>query len=210
MPIRIEMRPDGPLLLTAENTPFPVLTRLDGEDIALEKPTALCRCGASNNKPYCDGQHVVHGYTSENRCDDEGLQEASAPGITVHFNRSICSGAAECARGLPEVFESAAENWIHPENAPVEKVIEVVKRCPSGAMTYALTDEAAPADEPTEVTVRIVKNGPYEITGHVEFEPGRWGTRADKRKFALCRCGKSGNAPFCDYSHGEQHWTDDA
>ena len=29
----------------------------DGEEVTKEGMTALCRCGASANKPYCDGSH---------------------------------------------------------------------------------------------------------------------------------------------------------
>ena len=63
--------------------------------------------------------------------------------------------------------------------------------------------------EESAVSVRIVKNGPYEVTGPVVFEPARWSRNASRTCFALCRCGRSDNAPFCDYSHGEQGWKDE-
>lgn len=61
--------------------------------------------------------------------------------------------------------------------------------------------------------IKIVKNGPYVVTGNVplgekiivakgegvEFAEGRKLLQAEV--YALCRCGKSGNAPFCDGSH---------
>ena len=56
--------------------------------------------------------------------------------------------------------------------------------------------------------MRIVKNGPYEISGPVEFDAPKWSRNASRTNFALCRCGKSANAPFCDDSHGEQGWED--
>ena len=35
----------------------------DGEDYEIRNRVTLCRCGASNNKPFCDGSHVKIGFT---------------------------------------------------------------------------------------------------------------------------------------------------
>jgi CDGSH-type Zn-finger protein len=207
MTIRIDLNPDGPILLRAEGEPFPVLQRETGGDITLEKTTALCRCGESANKPFCDGSHVAAGYSDENRCENDELQHYEAPGITVHFNRSICAGAAACVRNLPAVFKSASEDWIHPGEATVEEIAATVARCPSNALTCTVADPvtAEPADR---VSIRIVPSGPYLVEGPVAFDPPRWSKNASRTRFALCRCGKTRNAPFCDYSHGEQGWSD--
>lgn len=207
MAIKFSLIPNGPIKLSAEGEDLPLLRTDAGDDIALEKQAFLCRCGASRNKPYCDGAHKADGYTDENHCDRDALLNAEAPGITVHFNRSICSGAGECVRGLPAVFISGAKDWIQPGEASVDEVIDTVRRCPTGALTYSVGGELQRRDE-AEVSVRIVKNGPYEITGPVDFEAPKWSENASKTCFALCRCGKSANAPFCDYTHGEEGWED--
>lgn len=57
---RVDVLDDGPLI--AEG-----LDKLDnskGEDLEIKKKTALCRCGASGNKPYCDGTHKRIGFSS--------------------------------------------------------------------------------------------------------------------------------------------------
>ena len=207
MAIKISFKPKGPIVLSTDGEPFPVLHSATGRDIQPEKATFLCRCGASRNKPNCDGSHVAAGYSDANRCANDALLTTEAPGITVHFNRSICSGAGECVRNLPAVFVSGAKDWIRPDQAPVDEVIATVRRCPSGALTYSVDGKAVTRDEKA-VSVRIVANGPYEITGPVEIDTPRWSTNASRTCFALCRCGKSANAPFCDYSHGEQGWQD--
>jgi CDGSH-type Zn-finger protein len=38
----------------------PNLIVVDGKDLA-----AICRCGGSNNKPYCDGTHAKIGFKAE-------------------------------------------------------------------------------------------------------------------------------------------------
>lgn len=209
MAVRITPIANGPLMLVAENEPFPVLRGHPGGDVQPGKKVFLCRCGLSGNKPYCDGAHAAAGYSSENRCDRDAVRDFAAPEITVHFNRAICSGAGECVRGLPAVFVSGVEDWIRPDQARVAEVVEVVRRCPSGALTYTVNGEHVARDE-KEVSVRIVKDGPYEVTGPVELDTETWSAKASRTCFALCRCGKSENAPFCDYSHGEQGWTDEA
>ena len=46
--------------------------------------------------------------------------------------------SANCVKGLPEVFKLRESPWITPENISTEKIIEQVKRCPSGALSFYL------------------------------------------------------------------------
>lgn len=54
----IEVSPKGPLLVYGNVT----IKDKDGTESKKNKVTALCRCGASNNKPYCDGSHTKIGF----------------------------------------------------------------------------------------------------------------------------------------------------
>jgi CDGSH-type Zn-finger protein/ferredoxin len=207
MAVKITLLTDGPIALEAAGEDLPVLQCQEGDDIRAKETVFLCRCGESRNKPFCDGTHVASGYTDKNVCTNDRLENFEATGITVHFNRSICSGAAECVRNLPAVFESKSEDWIHPAAASVEEVVETVRKCPSGALTFTIGGETAVKQEKA-VSIRIVKNGPYEIKGPVEMDTPRWSVNASQTNFTLCRCGRSRNIPFCDYSHGEQGWDD--
>jgi uncharacterized Fe-S cluster protein YjdI len=54
--------------------------------------------------------------------------------VDVSFDAELCQHAGECVRGLPGVFDTAARPWIQPDGAPAADVIEVVGRCPSGAL----------------------------------------------------------------------------
>lgn len=49
--------PDGPLHVAGDLT-----IRLEDGEILRENRAALCRCGASRNKPYCDGTHKRTGF----------------------------------------------------------------------------------------------------------------------------------------------------
>jgi CDGSH-type Zn-finger protein len=53
-----------------------------------------------------------------------------------------------------------------------------------------------------EVTIRPLKNGPYQVSGGVQlidFEGA--GYRLADDPIHLCRCGRSANKPFCDGMH---------
>ncbi|MEW2429745.1 (4Fe-4S)-binding protein [Micromonospora sp. NPDC047644] len=63
--------------------------------------------------------------------------------ITVTFEAGRCLHAAECVGGLPEVFDTGQRPWIRPDGAEAERVADVVRRCPSGALRYELVDRAA-------------------------------------------------------------------
>jgi uncharacterized Fe-S cluster protein YjdI len=54
--------------------------------------------------------------------------------VDVSFDSETCRHAGECVRGLPAVFDTTARPWIQPDKAPPPDVVEVVGRCPSGAL----------------------------------------------------------------------------
>ena len=50
---KVEVLANGPLLVHGQLE----ITGSDGQKETKKRTTAFCRCGASANKPYCDGQH---------------------------------------------------------------------------------------------------------------------------------------------------------
>jgi len=175
--------------------------------VEAQSGTHLCRCGASRNKPFCDGTHRKIGFSSNKDIHTEILQVYEGKDITVHFNRSICAGAGECVRGLATVFKSGnAQNWIYPDNECKEKIIETIKSCPSGALSYDI-DNQHYFDQCDSAKVDIVQNGPYAVQGfdlQIKEQP----THMCSTKYTLCRCGHSKNKPFCDYSHARDGWVE--
>ena len=130
----------------------------------------------------------------------------SAPGITVYFNPRRCIHFGACVRGLPAVFEKARRPWIMADAAPVEAVAAGVPRCPTGALHYVLED--GPREEPdAQVRVEPRLNGPLFVRGDVVVETATGPVR--DLRMALCRCGRSGNKPFCDGSHARTEWQSD-
>jgi len=59
----IKVRESGPYLITGDVT----LTDCDGNVYPFSGTTALCRCGGSENKPFCDGTHKTNGFAATER-----------------------------------------------------------------------------------------------------------------------------------------------
>jgi uncharacterized Fe-S cluster protein YjdI len=56
---KVEVLKDGPLMVEGPIT----MIGADGKREAFEEACYFCRCGASKNKPFCDGSHEAAGFT---------------------------------------------------------------------------------------------------------------------------------------------------
>ena len=54
-----------------------------------------------------------------------------------------------------------------------------------------------------DVTIEIIENGPYIVTGQVELKDDDGNVYPAKPRSALCRCGASTTKPFCDGTHSK-------
>ena len=198
MTAKISGYPNGPLSFEGGE-----LRRQSGEKLAVQGK-ALCRCGGSKTKPFCDGTHSKIGFTDKNLADPTKDRRDTYAGkkITIFDNRALCAHAGYCTDGLKEVFRYGEEPWIAPDAGAVEKVIETIRRCPSGALSYAIdgVEGKAPKGPPL---VTVLDNGPYAVTGGIELAGD-----ASREHYTLCRCGQSKNKPLCDGSHWDANFRD--
>jgi len=168
--------------------------------IEIKKNTMLCRCGKSNNQPFCDGVHKKVGFKSSNILEKEIIQRYDGKQINIIFNRSICAGAGTCVRNYPNIYKNASENWIFPDEDSLEVAIKSVEQCPSGALSYEIKGQSV-QEKYKGIKMSVVPRGPLNIKGKVSLDASKWSTNANKEKYSLCRCGASDNKPFCDYTH---------
>jgi CDGSH-type Zn-finger protein/uncharacterized Fe-S cluster protein YjdI len=129
------------------------------------------------------------------------LHEFGNDAITVTWSKARCIHAAECVRGLPAVFQPGTRPWVKVEAAEVERIAAVVERCPTGALHHTRHDGGPPEAVPATNTVRVSRHGPLVLRGDIEVVAPGGTTLLRDTRVALCRCGQSGNKPFCDNAH---------
>jgi len=196
----IECKPNGPYLVTE----LPSLWNSRGEALPTRGRMALCRCGGSANKPFCDGTHARNGFSGD-RLQAEPPASAGVEyrgkRVTITDNRSVCAHAGRCTDGLPRVWSTASEPWIDADGAEPEAIRAVVRACPSGALACSIdgVDCATPEREPA---ITVAKDGPYAVVGGPDLrDEVTHQTPASPEHYTLCRCGGSKNKPFCDGTH---------
>jgi CDGSH-type Zn-finger protein len=218
--------PNGPYYLLNDLKPKTVenLQNSKGELLSTVSGVALCRCGASKNKPFCDGTHSIIGFSTDNKVGEstssnsvetkiikDKRKDYLGRRITVHDNRRICSHAAECINNLPSVFKLNSRPWIDPDASEVNKIVDTIEKCPSGALSYSIDGIEYRDQNDRNPMVTVSKNGPYVVTGGVELIGNniQFGDGASKEHYTLCRCGASNIKPFCDGMHKVINFKDD-
>ncbi len=125
--------------------------------------------------------------------------------VTIVWKPATCIHSTICwkeATGLPTVFNPMIRPWIKPEAGATQAIIEQVKKCPSGALTYFMNNEVENvAEVQTESIVEAVPNGPLLVYGNILIKEKDGNETKRNKVTAFCRCGASTNKPYCDGSH---------
>jgi CDGSH-type Zn-finger protein/truncated hemoglobin YjbI len=208
LPAQIQAARNGPYLVSN-------VSRLTDHLGVPRRPVpqlALCRCGQSAIKPWCDGSHARTGFRDAKDPKRVPDRRDSYPGqeLTIFDNRGICQHSGLCTDRLATVFRAGAEPFVAPSGGRLDEIIRAVRDCPSGALSYALggTEARDQADwgNEREPAIEVTKDGPYRITGAIALA-GPDGAAVDRAEgaslehYALCRCGQSQNKPFCSGMH---------
>ena len=197
-----------PIVAFTRFTPYTIIDvrrieNSEGEIIEVEPVTTFCRCGESKSKPFCDDSHSPEGIDGEKQIDRAPYKWKDYRGekITVHYNLGVCSHDGSCIRMLPGVFDVNRKPWIMPDNSDAEKIIDVIKHCPSGALMFTQNGEKHIDYYKGEPMIRIARKGPLEFYGRIVLKDDQGSKPETYDHYTLCRCGKSKNKPFCDGKH---------
>lgn len=217
-PISITITEDGPYIVRGG---VPLTTRhpvdsAEGERLAWDpvggKPDqtepqpryALCRCGHSENKPFCDGSHARVGFPESALTADRGpradrARSFEAGSIVMTDDESLCEHAGFCSNRVTNVWKMIRRT-ADPEVR--DRLITMVSNCPSGRLAVAEPD-GAPIEPGFEASIATVPDGPLWVRGGIPVTAPDGFTYEVRNRVTLCRCGKSGNKPFCDGTHAD-------
>jgi len=121
--------------------------------------------------------------------------------IEVHWEPRLCIHVRNCVRNLAAVFDADRRPWVEPDAADADAVAAAIETCPTGALHFVRTDDGPQEEAAEELTVTATRNGPLFLRGRVRIQDAEGRVIREDTRVALCRCGASGNKPFCDGSH---------
>jgi uncharacterized Fe-S cluster protein YjdI len=121
--------------------------------------------------------------------------------IEVVWEPRLCIHSGNCWRRLNNVFNPEARPWVDVDGATPDEIAETILTCPTGALHFRRLD-GGPQEGPQEpTTLEPRPNGPLFLRGRVRIVDADGNVVREDTRVALCRCGGSGNKPFCDGTH---------
>jgi uncharacterized Fe-S cluster protein YjdI len=123
--------------------------------------------------------------------------------VTIVWKPDVCIHSTNCFKGLGNVFDPRKRPWVNPHGATTAEIIEQVKQCPSGALKFFMNSQKQEGGEVVkeETRVEVITNGPLRVMGTLSVKMADGSVINRSVTTSFCRCGGSGNKPFCDGSH---------
>lgn len=214
---KIQVTKDGPYLVFGDIPLFPMTIKCDdvsttpvewvkGKTLKIPEIYSLCRCGQSKNKPFCDNTHIEINFngaeTSKQSYQNQG-KIYEGPALKLIDIEILCASARFCHR-RGDIWDQVPKS----DDPKLKKIaVENTCDCPSGRLiiTDKVTGETVePKLEKSIAMVldpKIGVNGPLWVRGGIPVYSSNGQLYEVRNRVTMCRCGKSGNKPFCDSSH---------
>jgi CDGSH-type Zn-finger protein len=178
-----------------------------GEAVPAAESYALCRCGHSHTKPFCDGTHkkiAFDGTETASRAPyTEQAELTQGPVLALSDAQALCAFARFC--------DPNGQVWSQVERTDDPKVreqfVRQVNNCPAGRLVAWDRQSGKPIEHPLPISIGLVEDPVEDVGGPLWLRGGIPVTAADgftyevRNRVTLCRCGASKNKPFCDGSH---------
>jgi len=126
----------------------------------------------------------------------------------VQWDERLCIHVGECGRAEGELFVGGRKPWCQPDVTTVDEAIDVVQRCPTGALVAKPHDGRAVEGAPLPNTVAVANHGPLYLQGELDIDRADEDMASVRYRAALCRCGHSKSKPFCDNAHEAAGFSD--
>ena len=216
-PMKITVSKDGPYIVTGR---VPLIeqeicnddegycrTWRTARTFPVQEQYALCRCGHSQNKPFCDGTHAkIHFNGTEVAGDEPYLRHPRrirGPELELHDYENLCVHARFCMR--------AGGIWDLTEQSDIPEAkataIEEACNCPSGRLVVRDPKTGKAIEPALEKSIVLIEypakgeHGPLWVRGGIPVVSADGKPYTIRNRLTLCRCGKTGNQPFCDGAH---------
>jgi CDGSH-type Zn-finger protein len=213
---RIQVTKDGPYLVSG-GIPLVKLVLVcdrrgnsvrwkEGEGVPAGESYALCRCGGSGNKPFCDGTHAknhFHGTETASRVPYlERAEWTEGRDIRLSDAPGFCSHARFCMRGqgIWDLIGSGGDE-------AKRTALDMAANCHSGRLVVWDRKAGKPMEPDFEMSIGLAWGpgegmmGPLWVRGGIPVIAADGFPYEVRNRVTLCRCGRSGNKPFCDGAH---------
>jgi len=178
-----------------------------GAPLKTEDSYALCRCGHSKNKPFCDGSHTKARFDGTETASREPYRDQAqvmeGPAMALTDAQALCAFARFC--------DPNGQVWGQVEHTDDPRIralfVRQVNNCPSGRLVAWDRSTGKPVEHALPVSIGIVEDPVEEVSGPLWLRGGIPLVSADgfayevRNRVTVCRCGASKNKPFCDGSH---------
>ncbi len=215
---KITIEADGPLIIHGDVSlvrKSPIVSE-HGEPLTWKKEEslrcsgvyALCRCGHSSSKPFCDDSHEGVEFDGTEAANPGPISERevtyNGTNITMKDDRSLCMHAGFCGTRITNVWKMIQETADTQVRAQLMAMIE---RCPSGALTFAIEPEGELVEPDLPSEVAVTPDLPLWVSGGIAVEMSDGRPLETRNWVTLCRCGASKIKPLCDGAHKEVGFT---
>jgi CDGSH-type Zn-finger protein len=175
--------------------------------IPVQEKYAICRCGQSKNKPFCDGTHAKISFEGTEAVDhvqfDKTAKVIRGPALTLADNEHLCVHARFCMRA-GGIWNLVTES----QNQEARDIaIEEACNCPSGRLVIKDNESGRAIEPEFDKSIVVIEyppkgeHGPLWVRGGIPIESADGKLYEIRNRVTLCRCGRSENKPFCDGSH---------
>ena len=215
--IKITVAKNGPYLL-AGTVPLAIqdigvddkglsVQWVKGKDFPTSESIALCRCGHSKNKPFCDGTHKKVGFDGTETASHEMVMDQAevmdGPAMQLADAEVLCAYARFCDPN-GRIWNQVG----HTDNPRVRKhFVQQAGDCPAGRLLAIDKADGKVVEPNLPKSISVVEDpandcsGPLWVRGGIEMTGADGKPYEVRNRMTLCRCGRSANKPFCNGAH---------
>ncbi|MGA2087832.1 MAG: CDGSH iron-sulfur domain-containing protein [Stellaceae bacterium] len=179
----------------------------EGKTFPAQETYALCRCGQSKKKPFCDGTHTRIKFDgTETASREPYLKQAQlldGPVLALTDAESLCAFGRFC--------DPHGKVWNQVARSDEPRIhasfVRQVENCPAGRLVAWDKAAGKPLEPKLPVSIGLIEDPAQQCSGPLWLRGGIAVVAADgfayevRNRVTLCRCGQSRNKPFCDGTH---------